>query len=335
MTAQQNVDHVKADLTNALTDEGGSMHLDENQLMDFAKIGSLLTDTQLCLRYLHKINASLLADVNRLGMRKTRAGFQRKELKKADFAYTSRTDENSTQQKRYRDTKGVLAMFLSNWERDNKFNQGTGEESGGRLPPRTPELTEFVSGADFRNVLLTHGYHWADVAVGNSHGEFTHRFHWYIVTEHNKANNGWLTNDPLTLFKLCGGGASINDKLSAVKLMDRRATVWDQIFDNGKTQFRTNSENFWRCPENLHGYLKSPAALSNANLWVLAQMVDTRARMAGDIGKNVITADYQAFEEAHIEEVLLRGDKTGMGGDTPGTIMWRDMHSYPAFWRRV
>ena len=54
-----------------------------------------------------------------------------------------------------------------------------------------------------------------------------------------------------------------------------------------------------------------------------------------DIGKNEITDDYQAFEASHIEDVILRGDKTGMGGDTPGTIMWRDMHSYPAFWRRV
>jgi len=71
------------------------------------------------------------------------------------------------------------------------------------------------------------------------------------------------------------------------------------------------------------------------NLWVLAQMVDTRALMAQSIGKNDITADYQAFENEHIEQVTLRGDKTGIGADTPGTIMWRDLQENPAFWKRV
>ena len=77
--------------------------------------------------------------------------------------------------------------------------------------------------------------------------------------------------------------------------------------------------------------------MKRKDLWVLAQMIDSRALMAQSIGGTEITKDYQAFEAAHIDAVILRGKKTGHkeAQDVVGTIMWRELTQTPAFWKRV
>ena len=122
---------------------------------------------------------------------------------------------------------------------------------------------------------------------------------------------------------------------NATAFVQPKDTVWDQIFDNGDVKPTTGRPNHFRCPENLHAFLREEATRKRKDLWVLAQMIDTRALMAQAIGKNTITEDYQVFENAHVDEVMLRGDRTGTGGHTPGTIMWRELNQAPAFWKRV
>lgn len=328
MTAQHSIALVRKDLIEALSRNDQELTLDESYLDDYAKIGSLLTDKASCITQLAKINTALLTKVNQLDMRQRRLKFRKKRLVTAEFEYSYQTKEETKRQV-FPTTRGLLANFLGIWEEQQGFNQEVQQEGGG-LPARTPELTEFVGGNDFRKYLLKHGFHWVDTAVGGSHGEFTHRLHWYIVCNHFSAPNA-LNHTPLKLFKKCGEPEACHPKATA--FIQAKDTVWDQIFDNGRTT--GTRENYFRCPENLHAFLRLEATQKQKNLWVLAQMVDTRALMAQSIGKNDITSDYQAFEQKHIDDVVLRGDKTGMGGDTPGTIMWRDLNENPAFWRRL
>jgi len=232
MTAQHSVATVKQDLIDALSRNGNPLQLADTYLDDYAKIGSLPTDKASCINQLTKINTALLAKVNERGMRHRGryTNIQKRRLETANFEYTHQA-KVETKQQSFRDTKGLLATFLSAWEDNVGFNQEVQQEEGG-LPARTPELTEFLTGNDFRKYLLKHGYHWVDTAVGGSHGEFTHRLHWYIVCNHFNQPNS-LNHTPLQLFKKCGEPEACHPASTAFK--QPKDTVWDQIFDNSDT----------------------------------------------------------------------------------------------------
>ena len=138
------------------------------------------------------------------------------------------------------------------------------------LPAHPLTLTGGVNAEYFRRYLLKHGYHWKDAGLGSSHGEFTHRLHWFmIVTWYEKGLLKFKGIDrPVDIFKKlaepCCVGKGDNE------------SVWDRIVDlnNGDDK----SKGTFRKPETLHSFLCDEKTQARDDLWVLSQLIAGRSR---------------------------------------------------------
>lgn len=282
--------------------------LGDDWLQDFARIGSLMTDVENCVAHLTKLNTELvtMAEINHL-RKKTLGIVPKNKLVKQTFKYTTTSGKQITGKFRRHDN--ILKQALDVWELKWGFNQGHQE---GGLPARTPLLTGFVQADDFRKYLLKHGFHWNDIGVAASHGEFTHRLHWYIICSHSAANPNWLTHTPIELFKKCGEPETVNSKL------ERMGTIWDRLFDHlsstssdGPTK---GTEVHFRKAETLHRFLRDPVTLKRSDLWALAQTVDSSAGRvqlinANSSGKNPLDEDLENRQKELGETLIQKGDQ--------------------------
>ena len=344
MTDQLNEAQVLEDLTKAMTfshdgqEVTPALNIPAADMANFAKIGALMTDKETCLKYLAQLNSILLNKVNAIGLRRRGKYLrgQKRELQKHNVTFTTAEGDAITGQ--YYKTNSVLSEFLEQWESSNGFNQAS-QVDGQALPDRSAELTAFVDSNHFRKYLLKHGYHWTDMAVAARHGDFTHRLHWYIVCEHNIAqNNAWLSQQPVDVFKKCGEPNSVNPN----NRDGERYTIWDQLFDNSEfhqnygNRALNNRNNAYRCPENLHKDLKSEAFRKRKDMWVLSQIIYSRSECVVTVKKNAgnpIDDVYIAYENNAPGGVIMVGDKTGAGTPHPGTIMWNNIQAkLPVGW---
>lgn len=335
MTAMHTIDDCKTELTLLLGEERTGRL--EPYLDDFSKIASLMTDVESCRPYLARLSAqlSILCQERKMIAKAAVPGEARSALKTKTYRHKG-VSESTTVVKH----KKVFTDFFRDWENQHGFNKGVAQVEGGRpsrptqmisLPARPPTLTEFVAPADFRKFLLKHGYHWKDAGVGGSHGEFTHRIHWYVICEYAMATPNWLTHTPVALFRLCGEPDTFfpyGDK-----------GVWDYLVDSGSMNLfpaslrdtgainpNHNQPNYFRCPETLHSYLCSNENRSSVDLWCLSYLIWGRAAKRRFVGAQRTTEDLQRYIQKHDRKgnLTVVGFKTGEGVDTHGTIMWKN-----------
>lgn len=265
------VDEMRNTIRNALKNESGDT--DPSVLEDFARIGSLLSDSDTCIHYLKQLNQDLLMHAEKLGLLKGM-------LEKTSWFWQS--PKNILEQSSLKDSKGiahkyvthnkVLSSFLDSIESEHGFNKNDLE---GKLSPElmgAPTLRGGIDRTPFNNLLLQKGFQWKDPGVGE-HGEFSHRLQWYIIIQYNK-DNKCLTHDPIFLFKQCG--------MEPWNLLKNNKGVWDLLFDN--YQYETDT---FRCPFVLHHYLCGDQQRHDQALWFLSQLISGRdsKRVANQLDK--------------------------------------------------
>lgn len=336
MTAQQSVKDCKIELELLLGEERSQKLV--AYLEDYARIASLMTDVATCRIYLARLSThlSFLCHERRMIV-KGALGVPTRELKTK--TYRKRGVQGSRTVVKH---NKVFTDFFNEWEALQGFNQGVTQVEGGRpslpdqlinLPGQAPTLTEFVAPDDFRKYLLKHGYHWKDSGVGASHGEFTHRIHWYIICEYALAKPNWLSHKPIELFRKCGDPETV--------FPYGGKGIWDYIIDSGgkniaPTQVTQGGavnpnqmkDNYFRQPEFLHSFLCQNETRDSADLWCLAYLIWGRAEKRRFVGGDRTTSDLQKYIEKHDHRDRFKvvGFKTGEGVKTHGTIMWKDRH---------
>lgn len=130
----------------------------------------------------------------------------------------------------------VLTEALQQREIEDGFKQ-----SGVKVPI----YVGVVSSSAFIKALRNR-HHWKDVGAGTSHGEFTHRIQWFLLSA-----GGVLSRHdqhPAKVFSTLGDFYNKMEK----------QYLWDDLCD----RLGSEDPNDWRKPERLHTWLKSPASLS-------------------------------------------------------------------------
>ncbi|HKK37406.1 MAG TPA: LirA/MavJ family T4SS effector [Paracoccaceae bacterium] len=305
---------------------------DDPMLADFAAIGALMTDGPLCLRHLRQLNDALFARCER----DPKIFNTLFTVRKGGLFGKDRTVLKPHPHERYGGSKGfvvhkhhkLLTSVLDEHEAKSGFNTGRipvdlpadapGPDER-EMPARTPTLSRFVYGDDFRKYLFQYAYHWKDTGVGASHGEFTHRLQWYVIVEHAAAS-GFLKHRPLELFAACA--------LRRWRFEDgSQSGVWDLIVDkNG------DKEETFRRPEFLHGFLVAAADRKHEDhgwLWLLAQLVRGRSNKRRiDAGRREqegkSSGEIDVPEDAERRGVMfVRNPETGRFDETEGSIFWK------------
>lgn len=315
MPEVHSVEEVKKDILDMLVFKGNVIDksLKGDYLDDYAKIGAYLTDELACTSHLSRLNSLLVPVAKQEKMQKTVFGFDQNKMKTEKFVSPHDPDSKGEIVKHHK----ILTSFFANWEDLNGFNKG-GNHEGVALPPRAAELVDFVAADDFRKYLLKHGYHWKDAAVGASHGEFTHRLHWYIIVEENhRRDDKWLSNKPIDLFKELAETWTFNPKMPDP--FGPKNSIWDKIVDNSGSVEKSTRSNGFRCPENLHKFLKSKSSRDRDDLWVLASLIWGRAEKRRIVGKDNVTSDLQKEIVANGSNLVVKGTTVS----TKGTMVWQ------------
>jgi hypothetical protein len=122
------------------------------------------------------------------------------------------------------------------WEQKSSSNKAN-------LPAGVPTVVGDLSGLDFNNVLLRHGYQFKDVAAGFRHGEYSHRLQWFAICS-AAANNGLaLKNTPLQIFKSMGFMLAKADGTLPTWSRTLYLYVWHVLFDAGKSERDALTQN--------------------------------------------------------------------------------------------
>src|SRR4029453_3428682 len=79
--------------------------------------------------------------------------------------------------------------------------ESVGQTGRAPLPKGSAVAMGNVAGRDFNRILLRHGYHFKDVGAGVEHGEYTHRLHWFAISQADLR----LTNTNLSYLYRCLG----------------------------------------------------------------------------------------------------------------------------------
>lgn len=250
----------------------------------------------------------MMAERRNLRRRGKYFGGRKRKLVKETFNYQA-TDGQQTAGT-FRKHDNMLKQFLDTWEGIHGFNAASDGEGG--LPGRTPLLTGFVQPPDFRKYLLKHGFHWTDIGVAANHGEFTHRLHWYIICAEQMATPQWLLHQPIDLFKKCAEAETVNSAATS-------GSIWDRLFDHLATTATdgpaAGREVVFRKAETLHAFLRQDVIKRRQDLWVLAQIVDSRAgrvqlinTLAGNGGTKRLDLDIEDRQEANKDNLMMVGD---------------------------
>ncbi len=197
-------------LTNK-KNEGGEMRFDGNlhlyreeiksfnfslsakEIDDFARISYLLTQEDLVIKQVEKLNKKLFDDACCKGI------FEQKELTKKLF------DINNTEKFK------LLSDVLYRWAVENKLNTQMGK------------INRLLSNARFHS-LLCNGTLFKDLGVPREHGPWSHYLQWFIIIEANK-DDKFLENDPYELYKLLGSQRSFGQK------QENKTSLWYLCFD--------------------------------------------------------------------------------------------------------
>jgi hypothetical protein len=147
------------------------------------------------------------------------------------------------------------------------------------LPKGAPTLTGILT-KSFNPILLKNGYHWKDPGAGDSHGEFTHRLQWYVLTK--AWNNGVTAANTASQvftamgFLAAGGGNPAKGATGA-----QTVYLWEMVcdcFQAGTTE--ANSGKPWaqtfNCPDVLNAYLSNPVYNRDHDYPVLYALIRAR-----------------------------------------------------------
>jgi hypothetical protein len=184
----------------------------------------------------------------------------------------------------------------------NPEKKGLGDLTPMPLPKGAPTLTGLLV-KSFNPILLKNGYHWKDPGAGDSHGEFTHRLQWYVLT---KAWNKTLpaANAPFEVFTAMGflAAAGGNPSKKAKDEMEQRMKeagsepeairirdtsgvtivyLWEMAcdcFQSGTTEAESGKpwSNGFNCPDVFNRYLSNPVYSGEHRFPVLHALVRAR-----------------------------------------------------------
>jgi hypothetical protein len=90
--------------------------------------------------------------------------------------------------------------------------------------------------------------HWKDVGAGKSHGEFTHRIQWYLLSSGGVIQQ--QNDHPATVFSTLGD------------YRHGKWYLWDDLCDRLAVYEENPNKNDWRVPEYLNDWLVSPASMT-------------------------------------------------------------------------
>ncbi|MBE7157647.1 MAG: hypothetical protein INR62_04295 [Rhodospirillales bacterium] len=276
-------------------------------LNDYAKIGSLMTDLPRVEATLSLLNSQL----------RVRAASE-KMIVKTDGRESLKHEADGTV-KHHK----ILTDLLAASENAAGFNQGIGHRTGG-LPrfiqgltkpfkPSKPSepyrpsgpatLTGLVKSQDFKNCLLKHAYHWKDSGFGGSHGEFTHRLQWYVITKEYELGNLVLGKRPVELFKRLAEPETFGEG---------EDNLWVLLVDYagsavGDVELSKRISSTYRKPETLHAFLKKEETQQREDLWVLSQLIAGRSKKRTN-SRSDVNANYQK-EMAKLDSDHQMADK--------------------------
>lgn len=254
----------------------------DTMLLNFAKIGSMLSSENQCIAYLAKLNDDLIAYAKQINV------FD-KMVKNGDGPPTQLAPVSNLKgapqsvsvafgiDQRYpvamvlerHEHFKVMSGFLNNFETKHGFNGGNGTEVMNKLEVpynegQAVKVPGFLPGPDFRSLLISRARHFKDPGTSAMHGEFTHRLQWYIICE-SAIKADTYTATPTAMFQACAaphwcvGG---NPKASM--------GVWDFLFEGG-----VPGTSDFRKAETFNEYLilaSDKAHQYHSQLWFLSDL---------------------------------------------------------------
>jgi hypothetical protein len=160
-----------------------------------------------------------------------------------------------------------------------------------RLMPGVPTVVGGISGLDFNNILLRHGYQFKDVGANFRHGEYAHRLQWYAICQGNLP----LYNTPLQIYKSMGYLLAGGDEEKNLKNQGLHLYIWETLFDAGKDP--AQAHNVLKTPAWTNGTFNSPEVLT-------AELIDIKGK---DVNKESDLWYLRALVRARYYKRFLEG----------------------------